>query len=290
MAVFNAKGALPDGGPGPWGAPVAIDYERRDVLLYAVGVGSQDLRFIYEGAPGFSVFPTFAIRWSGAGAPIDRALIPMAPGPLMVDAERLIEIVRPLPVEGRVSLVSRLLAAHPKGKGNALVEMESQVLDAAGELCIRMVNAVFIRGVSALGDIEPFEGAGQSRLVSTSPPDRPADHEIHAHIPLNQAHIYRLSGDYNPLHIDPSAARFGGFDAPILHGLCTLGICARLLLEEICEGDPARFRRFRVRFSSPVLPGDTLTVRAWRETPGRVLFEARVADRTVISNAWFEHG
>jgi acyl dehydratase len=289
MAVFDAKIALPGDEPGPWGAPVPIAYDKRDVLLYAVGVGSHDLRFIYEGAPGFAVFPTFPIRWSGAGAPIDRTLVPVAPGPLMVDAERLIEVLRPMPVEGRVSVVSRLLAAHPKSKGSALVEMESQVLDEAGNICVRMINGVFIRGIQTLGDIEPFEGAGTSQSVSSTPPDRPADHEMRATIAVNQAHIYRLSGDYNPLHIDPAAARFGGFDKPILHGLCTLGTCARLLLEQLCEGDPSRFRRFRVRFSSPVLPGDELTVRAWKDQPGRVLFDARIGERTVISNAWFEY-
>lgn len=289
MAVFDAKAALPGGGPGPWGAPVPIAYDRRDVLLYAVGLGSQDLRFIYEGAPDFAVFPTFPIRWSGAGAPVDRTLIPMAPGPLMVDAERLIEVLRPMPVEGRVSVVSRLLAANPKSRGSALVEMESQVLDEAGDICVRMINGVFVRGIHGLGDIEAFKGAGTSQFVSSTPPERPADVEMNTAIPLNQAHIYRLSGDYNPLHIDPAAARFGGFEKPILHGLCTLGTCARLLLERLCEGDPTRFRCFRVRFSSPVLPGDQLTVRAWEDRPGRVLFDARIGERTVISNAWFEY-
>ena len=81
----------------------------------------------------------------------------------------------------------------------------------------------------------------------------------------NQAHIYRLSGDYNPLHIDPDAARFGGFDAPILHGLCTFGHCAQLLLDALADGDPARFRKIKVRFSAPVSLDEDLEVRAWRD-------------------------
>jgi acyl dehydratase len=91
------------------------------------------------------------------------------------------------------------------------------------------------------------------------------------------------------MHIDPAAARFGGFERPILHGLCTFGHCAQMLLGMLCEGDPARFRRLKVRFSSPVYPGDTLRVLAWREAPGRVVFEARVGEQVVVSNAWFEH-
>jgi len=105
----------------------------------------------------------------------------------------------------------------------------------------------------------------------------------------NQAHIYRLSGDYNPLHIEPAAANFGGFERPILHGLCTFGVCANQLIAMMCDGEPARFKRLKVRFSAPVYPGDILTLQAWRESPERVLVEARVGDKTVVSNAYFEH-
>jgi acyl dehydratase len=113
------------------------------------------------------------------------------------------------------------------------------------------------------------------------------DLELATPIAANQAHIYRLSGDYNPLHIDPEAARFGGFDAPILHGLCTLGHCGQMLLGALCGGDPARFGALRLRFSAPVFPGDLLRLRVWHDGPGHALFEARVSDRVVVSNALF---
>ena len=109
-----------------------------------------------------------------------------------------------------------------------------------------------------------------------------------AQIPDNQAHLYRLSGDYNPLHIDPAAAKFGGFEEPILHGLCTFGFCGQLLLAALCDNDLNRFEKIKVRFSSPVFPGDTLSVLAWHEGPGRVVFEVRVGERVVVSNAYFE--
>lgn len=288
MAKYDALAALPNGEPGPWGDPVEIAYDKRDVLLYAVGIGIRDLGFVYEGHPGFAVFPTFPIRWGGAGAPIDRSLIPSSPGPLNIDAERYLEMIQPLPVEGAVNVRSRLIGVHPRGKGNGFVECESVVTDAAGDVCIKMVNGSFRRGVEALADIEPFEGSGQTFSEKLVVPERAPDVTVSAHVPDNQAHLYRLSGDYNPLHIDPESAKFGGFDEPILHGLCTFGHCGQLLLAALCDNDAKRFKKIKLRFSSPVFPDDTLEILAWNEGPGRVLFEARVGDRVVVSNAYFE--
>ena len=120
MATYNARAALPNDESGPWGPPVEIAYDQRDVLLYAVGIGTRDLRFAYERHPEFNVFPTFPIRWGGAGAPLDRDLIPNSPGPLSIDAERYLEMLRPLPLEGEVSVRSRVIGAHPRGRGQWL--------------------------------------------------------------------------------------------------------------------------------------------------------------------------
>ncbi len=288
MARYAALTALPNGEPGRWGDPVTIEYDSRDVLLYAVGIGIRELAFVYEGHPRFGVFPTFPIRWGGAGAPIDRAAIPPSPGPLNIDAERYLEMLKPLPVEGAVTVRSRLIGVHPRGKGNGFVECESVVSDVSGDVCIKMVNGSFRRGVNELGDIEPFEGAGQTFSEKIAVPQRAPDVTTSAHVPDNQAHLYRLSGDYNPLHIDPESAKFGGFDEPILHGLCTFGHCGQLLLAALCDNDGGRFRKIKLRFSSPVFPGDTLKILAWHEGSGRVLFEARVDERVVVSNAYFE--
>ncbi len=288
MTTYDALSALPDGKPGPWGEPVSITYERRDVLLYAVGIGTRDLHFVFEGDGDFAVFPTFPIRWGGAGAPIDTTLIPASPGPLNIDAERYLEKVRPLPTEGTVQVISRLVGVHPRGRGNGFVECESNVIDENGEVYVRMVNGSFRRGVESLGDIEAFEGAGMTYSEKILPPERSPNTAVTARIPDNQGHIYRLSGDYNPLHIDPEAAKFGGFDEPILHGLCTFGHCAQMLLSALCGSDPARFKKIKVRFSSPVYMGDELAVKAWEEAAGRVVFQATVEDRLVVSNAYFE--
>ena len=289
MTKYDALTALPDGQPGPWGEPVTIDYDKRDVLLYSVGIGIRDLRYVYEGNPDFAVFPTFPIRWGGAGAPIDTSLIPSSPGPLNIDAERFLEMYKPLPEEGSVQVISRLIGVHPRGRGNGFVECESEVRSMDGEVLLRMVNGSFRRGVEALGDIEPFEGIGKTYSAKIDLPDREPETVVQALIPDNQAHIYRLSGDYNPLHIDPESAKFGGFDEPILHGLCTFGHCGQLLLEALCGGDVGRFRKIKVRFSSPVMLNDTLKIRAWEDGPGRVIFDAMVEDRQVVSNAYFEY-
>lgn len=289
MAKYFAEVALPGGGPSAWGDAVEIRYDVRDVLLYAVGVGATDLRFIFEGDEQFAVFPTFPIRWCGVGVPIDKTAIPASPGPLTIDAERFIEVLKPFPISGTVKVASRLIGVHSRGKGAAFVETESLVSDSNGEILARLVMGSFRRGVERLGDIEPFEGVGQTFSALIPPLERAPDFKGSARIAENQAHVYRLSGDYNPLHIEPAAARFGGFGRPILHGLCTIGVCADQLIKMLCAGDSARFKRLKVRFSAPVYPGDVLNVLAWQESPGRAIVEARVDDRTVVSNAYFEH-
>lgn len=289
MPTYDAAAVLgPGGAPGEWGEPQRISWQKRDALLYAVGVGCRDLRYVWEGHPAFSLVPTFSIRFGGRGAPMDETAVPRSPGPLTIDAERYLEMMHPLPVEGAVTVRSRVIGVHPRGKGNGFVETESAVTNADGVECIKMVGGSFRRGVEKLGDIESFEGAGETFSAKLEVPDREADVAVEQYIPDNQAHLYRLSGDYNPLHIDPQAAQFGGFDAPILHGLCTFGHCCQILLGALCDGDSTRFRRIKVRFSSPVFLQDTLRVRAWHDGPGRVLFEADVEGKVVVSNAFFE--
>ncbi len=288
MATYDALSVLPGGKPGPWSSPVTISYDKRDVLLYAVGIGLTDLSSIFEGHPNYRVFPTFPIRWGSRGVMMDEKFIPKSPLPLMVDAERHLTMQKPLPLEGRVFVKSRLIGIHPKGKGSAFVESESIVEDEEGEILVRMSNGSFRRGVEKLGDIEPFEGVGETFSTKVDLPVTPPDILVSVKISPNQAHIYRLSGDYNPLHIDPEAARFGGFKEPILHGLCTFGHCAGLLVSALCEGRVDSFKSIKLRFSAPVYPNDTLKLRVWRDGPGRALFEARVDDRVVVSNALFK--
>jgi acyl dehydratase len=295
MVTYHPERLLDGDAPGPWSEPVAIAYTRRDVMLYAVGIGLTDLRYVYEGHPDFAVFPTFAVRWCGAGLKLDAQALPPSPGPMTIDAERSLQLLHPLPLEGTVQVRSLLLAVHPRGKGAALVEVESEVLDETGRVCVRLHMGSFRRGVAALGDIAPFEGRGRTRSVKVPVPERAPDLDTTLAIAPNQALIYRLSGDYNPLHIDPAAARSGGFDAPILHGLCTLGHCAQGLLGALGDGQAPRFDAVSLRFASPVLPGDTLRLQAWHDAPEagdgsaaqNYRFQALVGERVVISQARF---
>jgi acyl dehydratase len=117
------------------------------------------------------------------------------------------------------------------------------------------------------------------------PPERAPDEEISYRTRSDQALLYRLNGDRNPLHSDPSFAAMGGFDRPILHGLCTYGFTGRALLHGLCGGDPARFRSMDGRFSSPVLPGEKLTVRMWRTGDGEAVFQTQGEDGRVVLDA-----
>lgn len=282
MATYHPERLLDGDQPGAWSDPVPITYDQRDVLLYAVGIGCTDLRFVWEGHPQHAVFPSFAIRWGGAGLKLDPAALPPSPGPLTIDAERFIEQLAPLPLSGTVNARSRLLAVHPRGKGGSFAEMETEVTAGDGTRCLRIVTGVFRRGVERLGDIEAFKGQGFTQSVKLEVPERAPDLEVAAVIAPNQAWIYRLSGDYNPLHIDPAAARFGGFDAPILHGLCSYGIACHAVLKTMLDYDAAAVAGFDVRFSSPVYPGETQVVEMWKD--GKVIsFRVRLKERNVVS-------
>jgi acyl dehydratase len=194
---------------------------------------------------------------------------------MLVHGEQAIELQRPLPVEGTVRTVTRITGVYDKGKG-AVVATESESVDAgSGEPMFTTRSSAFIRGEGGFGG---DRGPSGPRNV---PPEREPDHVVSYRTGRDQALIYRLSGDRNPLHSDPSFAAMGGFDRPILHGLCTYGYTGRALLHALCDGDPARFRSMEGRFTSPVFPGDELTVRMWVDGDEAVFQTAR-DDGTVV--------
>ena len=256
MPTYDAGSALPTGQPSPWGDPIQISYQR-DVLLYASWN-----RFDRPDSSTKDILTTACFQRSpSAGVvqarPLTSDIFPRSPPPLMIDAERYLSVEKPLPLEGTVTVQSRIVGVHPRGKGYGFVECETLVTDQDGEVCVRMANGSFRRGVQELGDIEPFTGSGQTFSSKIEVPDKMPDVILETRISANQAQIYRLSGDYNALHIDPSAAHFGGFEEPILHGLCTLGHVANILLSAFCGGESKLFRKLKYAFGSS-LPGDTL--------------------------------
>src|SRR6266568_5801324 len=266
---------------GEPGAPQERSWTSKDALLYAVGVGAglgdprNELEFTTENSEGITqqVLPTFAVLVSQAAirrslGDFDRALL--------VHAEQSFELHRPLPVEGKVRSVATVRGIYDKGSG-ALVVTENEAVDAAtGEPLVTARSSAFIRGEGGFGGERGSDPPWE-------PPDRAPDHQVVEETRPEQALIYRLSGDRNPLHVDPKFAARGGFSQPILHGLCTYGVTGRALLRALCDGDPARFGSMSGRFSRPVWPGESLTVSVWRQDGSdTALFQTTKADGTVV--------
>jgi acyl dehydratase len=263
------------------GEPAERSWDSKDALLYAVGVGAglgdplQELEFTTENSEGIEqkVLPTYAVliaqgRTSGSLGDFDRAMV--------VHAEQAIELHRPLPVAGIVRTTSTVTGIYDKGSG-ALVVTENVAVDAAtGEPLATTRSSAFIRGEGGFGGERGTDAAWDR-------PDREPDHQVTYQTRPEQALVYRLSGDRNPLHTDPKFAARGGFDRPILHGLCTYGVTGRALLHVLCDSEPARFRSMSGRFSRPVWPGESLTISVWREDGSdTALFQTTKDDGTVV--------
>ena len=266
--------------------PQERSWTSTDALLYAVGVGAglgdplQELEFTTENSEGVTqqVLPTYAVLVAQAGA---RRRVGDFDPALLVHAEQGFELHRPLPVQGTVRTVSTVTGIYDKGSG-ALVVSENVAVDTAtGDDLVTSRASVFIRGEGGFGG-DRGPGDGWHR------PDREPDRRVIQPTRPEQALLYRLSGDRNPLHADPKFAARGGFSRPILHGLCTYGVTGRALLHAVCGSDPARFRSMSGRFSRPVLPGDTLVVSIWlpQDSGDTALFQTVTEDGSVV----IDHG
>jgi acyl dehydratase len=262
------------------GEPQTRSWTSTDALLYAIGVGAglgdplQELQFTTENTAGVTqqVLPTYGVllaqaRGAGDLGDFDRAML--------VHAEQSIELHKPLPVAGTLRTSAVVTGIYDKGSG-ALIQTENHAVDdATGEPVVTSRSGTFIRGEGGFGG---DRGTSEPWQL----PDRAPDHKVTQQTRPEQALLYRLSGDRNPLHADPAFAARGGFSRPILHGLCTYGITGRVLLHELCGSDPARFRSMSGRFSSPVLPGESLVVSIWTSENGTAQFQTAKEDGTVV--------
>ena len=268
---------------GAKGEPVRRSWTSKDTLLYAVGVGAgtDELAFTTENTADLAqrVLPTYAVIIGSGGLPFDK--IGSFNPALMVHGSQAIELLAEIPPEGEVEVVGTCTGIWDKGSAG-IVDFESESRDvASGEVLLRSRMSIFCRGEGGFGGER-----GPSDKAAF--PDRPADHEVTYPVSPDQALVYRLSGDRNPLHSDPAFAALGGFDRPILHGLCTWGFTGRALLHTLCGSDPSRFKAMSGRFSRPVFPGDELTVSMWLEE-GECLFRtARQTGDTVIDQGRME--
>ena len=243
---------------GAKGAPSKRSWTSKDALLYAVGIGAgtDELQYTTENTKNIDqkVFPTFAVIVGGGGIPM-REVGSFNPT-LMVHGEQGIELLSEIPAEGEIESVGECTAIYDKGSA-AVLEFTSESKNVAtGEVLLRTRTSLFCRGEGGWGG-----DRGPSEKIQF--PSRTSDQQVIYKTREDQALTYRLSGDRNPLHSDPSFAAMGGFEKPILHGLCTYGFTGRGLLNEICGGDAGRFKSMNARFSKPVFPGDTLTVSIW---------------------------
>jgi len=272
---------------------INVSFNKKDLILYAIGIGCTELNFVYENSAGFAAFPTYPIVLSFKGTETDVLGFPstammkttnMPPLPgfkFILDGERYLEVINPLPLSGEFVLTSKLIGIHKRGQG-ALIVTESIIKDSTKEY-VKIVSGAFCVGAK---NFTP-ESIGESYSETINVPNRTPDAVEETVTLPNQAHIYRLSGDYNPLHIDPRVAKMNNFQEPILHGLCSLGVAARAVIKTYCGNDPSGFKSIKVRFAKPVIPGETLQTSMWKEG-NKIFLEVKSKERNivVINNAY----
>jgi len=269
-----------------------LDYDERSLALYALALGAPPGRWTYEGhAAGFAPLPTFpAVPALAAtrGIPFERFL-PGFRRDREIHGEHYMELLHPLPPAG--TLITRPLVVDVRDRGRAallVARLETVEATTGHRIAVSELTS-FALGAGGGGSISAPRPRPRGATERWPPPDRPPDVERTEAVSPRAAALYRLaSNDLNPIHVDAAAAAAAGFPrGPILHGLCTLGIAARHLLEECGGGDAARLRSIKARFAAEVYPGDTLTVQMWRLPGGsRVAFRVIAAGRgPVVTDA-----
>ena len=268
---------------GAKGQPSRRSWTSKDALLYAVGIGAgtDELQYTTENTKDIDqkVFPTFAVIVGGGGIPM-KAAGSFNPT-LMVHGEQGIELLSEIPAEGEIESVGECTAIFDKGSA-AVLEFTSESKNVAtGEVLLRTRTSLFCRGEGGWGG---DRGPSEKILFPNRTPDRQVSYTTRE----DQALTYRLSGDRNPLHSDPPFSAMGGFEKPILHGLCTYGFTGRGLLNELCDGEAGRFKSMNARFSKPVIPGDTLTVSMWVDGREALFRTTNQAGDVVIDQGVFK--
>lgn len=266
--------------------PSESSWGSKDALLYAVGVGAgqhpvdpSELPFVTENSMDVTqrALPTMAVVLCDVSGAFGR--IGSFNPAMLVHGEQRVVSHRELPVSGTLVSTAEITAIWDKGKG-AVIEVTANAIEKdSGEPLFDLVMSAFIRGEGGFGGERGPSGS------SNEVPDRAPDHTVTYSTRPEQALVYRLSGDRNPLHSDPSFAAFAGFDRPILHGLCTYGFTGRALLHELCGSDPARFGSIEGRFSAPVFPGEDVTVNIWRTGEGTAVHQTLGGDGRVVIDA-----
>jgi len=270
---------------------VESSWDEDKLILYALGVGvglgvsqvepKRVLQYTYEN--GLKAMPTYGVipMFSAVGSLFNVPGLSFNPM-MLLHGEQYTEILAPpLPTSADIVTEGTISGIYDKGKG-ALVTIDFITSDKKTKKpLLKNVMSAFIRGEGGFG------GDAKSPEVGNNPPERAPDIVVESPTLASQALLYRLSGDKNPLHVDPMMAKMGGFDVPILHGLCTFGYLGRAVVETFTDNEPERFKSIQVRLSKPVFPGETIVSQLWKVSPTEIICKARVKERDldVITNA-----
>jgi acyl dehydratase len=264
-------------------------YTQEQVILYHLGLGAgenatdpKELEYTYEKnlkvLPSFAVIPAFGSMGGIGNIPGLQFNLAM-----LLHGEQEIILHEPLPTAAKLVTGAHIPEIYDKGKA-ALVILESEAKDAeSGKPLFTNRFSLFIRGEGGFGGDSGPKAGNQA-------PDRAPDGVIERKTLPQQALIYRLSGDKNPLHADPEFAKMGGFDKPIIHGLCSYGITCKAIVDEVLGGDVSRVSRYQARFAGVAFPGETYRVKYWKDGDQRILVEAERVERDakIITNAVIE--
>lgn len=256
--------------------PLTYQYGWKDCVLYALGVGAttaQELDYLFEMngpkvLPTFAVVPSFSAMLSVCG----RIGANMA---MVVHGEQKIQLHRSIPPSGTLKTTAVVEAIYDKGKG-ALAVVRADTTDERDGALFTNTFSIFVRGAGGFGgERGPEAGAGEV-------PERAPDFSVTETTSEDQAALYRLSGDLNPLHISPTFATQVGFPRPILHGLCTYGFAGRAVLRHAASGDLGKFIGLSARFAAPVFPGDALTTEGWALSDGNFAIQVKNQDGKAV--------
>lgn len=262
---------------------------RRDCMLYALAVGvggeptdTHQLRFVYE--PELRAMPSMANVLAHPGFWMKTAKTGMN-WQLILHGEQKFTIHKPLPVEGELVGRTKVKAILDRGEGKgAYVYLERQVAEVvSGEPVCTLLQTTICRGDGGCGSI------GRADRTRRAIPLRDPDYVCDLATLPQAALLYRLNGDYNPLHADPEVARSAGYERPILHGLCTFGVASHAILRSCCDYEPDRIRSTSVRFTAPVFPGETIRTEMWHNDGG-MSYRSRALERDtlVLNSGWVE--
>ncbi|ORX33403.1 hypothetical protein BD324DRAFT_668851 [Kockovaella imperatae] len=264
-------------------SPEEFTYTERDVMLYNLGIGAKasELKWTFENSEDFAALPTFGvIPQFGSSSSMPMDFVPNFDPTKLLHGEQYLKILGPIPTSATVINHTQLVEALDKGKAAAVTCRVITKDKSTGESLFENQSTVFLRGCGGFGGKKSGSDRGPATALNT-PPKRQPDAVVEEKTTLEQAAIYRLSGDYNPLHIDPSFSKMGGFSKPILHGLCFMGIAGKHVLKTF-----GPYTDIKVRFAGTVIPGETLVTEMWKEGD-KVIFASKVKERNTpaLSNA-----